>query len=100
MVLHIPLVTLGFFDDIGFFGQLLWWLVLLYMAYWLYNWTREKVGFSPILTMVVAGLLIYFLVIEHPFIGALGIFGWIVVTGGILYVLGMIPGFYWMLRKK
>ena len=93
-------VAMGFFEDIFFFGQLFWWLILLYMAYWLYNWVREKVGFSPILTAVVAGLLIYYFVIEHPFIGAFGIFGWAIITGGILYVLGMIPGFYWAFQKK
>lgn len=88
-----------FIDQIVFYFDLLKWLVLLYMAYWLYTWVRDKLGFSQIATFAVAGILIYFLVIEHPVIGALGIFGWIILTGGILYVLGMIPSFLHMFRR-
>ena len=92
---------MGFFDDALFIIDLAKWFVLLYMAYWLYNWTREKLVFSPTLAIIVAGVLIYFLVIEHPFIGALGIFGWILLTGGLIYVVGMFaPGIYGMFHRR
>ncbi len=92
---------MGFFDDLVFYLDLAKWLVLLYMAYWLYNWTREKLVFSPTLAIIVAGVLIYFLVIEHPFIGALGIFGWILLTSGLIYVIGMFaPSVYAIMGRR
>lgn len=91
-----PLLLL---DDIGFYFDLTKWLILLYMALWLYNWVRDKLGFSQVATFAVAGVLIYYLVIEHPIIGGFGIFGWILLTGGILYVLGMIPSVLYMFKK-
>lgn len=97
MVLELAVL---FLEDIAFYFDLAKWLVLLYMAFWLYNWVREKLGFSQIATFAVALTLIYFLVIEHPIIGALGIFGWILLTGGILYVLGMIPSIFYMFKRK
>ncbi len=88
-----------FLDDLLFYADLFKWLVLFYMAYWLYTWVRDKMGFSQIATFAVAGVLIYYLVIEHPLIGAFGIFGWIILTGGILYVLGMIPSVLYMFKR-
>ncbi len=96
MVLLFPTL---FLDDIGFYFDLAKWLILFYMAFWLYNWVRDKLGFSQIATFAVAGILIYFLVFEHPIIGALGIFGWIILTGGILYVLGMVPSILYMFKR-
>lgn len=89
-----------FLEDVGFYFDLAKWLVLLYMAFWLYNWVRDKLGFSQIAVFAVAGVLIYYLVIEHPVIGALGVFGWIILTGGILYVLGMIPSILYMFKRR
>lgn len=92
---------MGFFDDVGFWFELVKWLVLAYLAFWLYNWTKERLGFSQVLTFCVAGMLIYFLVIEHPIIGAFGIFTWIIVSGGLLFFLGMfIPGIAGLFRRK
>ncbi len=92
---------MGFFDDVLFWFDLGKWLILLYMAYWLYNWTRDKLVFSPTLTIIVAGVLIYFLVVEHPFIGALGIFGWILLTRGLIYVIGMFaPSVYGFIHRR
>ncbi len=91
---------MGLLEDLGFFASLAWYLVLGYIALWLYNWTREKLGFSQVLTFAVAGILVYFLVIEHPLVGAIGVFGWILLTGGLLLVLGMIPSVYMMFRPK
>ena len=62
-------------------------LVLFFVAWWWYNWVREKLAFSALLTLVVSGLVVYFLVIEHPIIGSLGVFGWILMTSGILFML-------------
>ncbi|MDP2717747.1 MAG: hypothetical protein Q8P02_03310, partial [Candidatus Micrarchaeota archaeon] len=50
-------------------------------------WVREKLAFSPLLTLVVSTLVVYFLVIEHPIIGSLGVFGWILLTSGLLFML-------------
>lgn len=88
------------FDDVMFFVDLAKWGLLIYMAYWLYSWTREKLGFSPLLTLVVAVTLIYYLVIEHPILGALGIFGWVILTSGLLMILGMVPGFFYMFKYR
>ncbi|OIO26152.1 hypothetical protein AUJ14_02495 [Candidatus Micrarchaeota archaeon CG1_02_55_22] len=89
---------MGLFDDIILYGNLLWYAVLVYVAYWLYNWSKEKLGFSQVLVFVVAGLLIYFLVIEHPIIGAFGVITWIIISGGLLLVLGMFPSLYMLLK--
>ncbi len=92
---------MGFFDDAEFFLDIVKWLILLYMAYYLYNWARDKLVFSPTLTFIVAAVLIYFLVIEHPFIGALGIFGWILLTSGLIYIVGMFaPGVYAFIHRR
>jgi|GEM_PF-3552888 len=88
------------FEDIMFYFELVKWLILIYLSFWLYNWTRDKLGFSQVATFAVAGILIYFLIIEHPIIGSLGIFTWITLTGGILYVLGLIPYFGSILRGR
>ncbi len=76
------------------------WIILIYMAYWLYSWTKEKLGFSQILVFAVWAILAYFLIIEHPIIGAIGIFGWIILTGGMLMMLGMIPQFMQLFPRK
>ena len=92
---------MSFIEDLLFVFDLAKWFILLYMAYWLYNWTREKLVFSPTIAIVVAGILIYFLVIEHPFVGALGIFGWIFLTSGLIYFIGMFaPPVYALLGRR
>lgn len=91
---------MGLFDDLAFYGSLVWYAVLAYVAFWLYNWVKGRLGFSQVLVFVVAGILIYFLVIEHPIIGAFGILGWILLSGGFLLVLGMFPGLYMMLKGR
>ncbi|MBI5226265.1 hypothetical protein HY994_03425 [Candidatus Micrarchaeota archaeon] len=75
------------FEDIGFWLEIIKWLILFFIAWWWYNWVREKLAFSPLLTLVVAGLVVYYLVIEHPIIGGIGAFGWILMTSGILFML-------------
>ncbi len=88
------------FDQISFFGQLLVWAIMFYMAYWLYKWVEEHLGFSQVLVFAVSGILIYFLVIEHPIIGALGIFGWMAVAGAFFVLLQLAPPIFMMFRRR
>jgi hypothetical protein len=92
---------MSFFEDFFFMLDLAKWFLMLYMAYWLYTWARDKLVFAPTIGLIVAGILIYFLVIEHPFIGALGIFGWMMITGGLMYVIGTFaPGLYMFMHRR
>lgn len=78
---------MGLLDDIGFWLEIGKWLILFFVGWWWYSWVREKLAFSPLLTLVVSGIVVYFLVIEHPLIGSLGVFGWILLTSGLLFML-------------
>lgn len=78
---------MGLLDDVGFWFEIGKWLVLFFLAWWWYSWVREKLAFSSLLTLVVAGIVVYFLVIEHPLIGGLGVLGWILLTSGLLFML-------------
>jgi hypothetical protein len=93
-------IFVGDLSDIGFWLQIIWWAILFYMAYWIYHWVEEKLGFSQILVFVVAGLLIYYLVIENPIIAAFGIFGWIILASGIFMFLQMVPGLMMMFHRR
>ena len=70
------------------------WLFLAIIAWWYYNWVRDKLAFSPLLTIVVAGIIVYYLVIEHPIIGSFGVIGWVLLTSGILYMLPIFTGLW------
>ncbi len=83
------MVFLDLIDDVLFYGDLVKWLVLAYLAYYLYNWAQEHLPFSPALALVVGVILIYYLVVEHPILGAVGIFGWILLSSGFLLLAGM-----------
>ena len=83
-----------FLEELGFWIQIIWWLLLFYIAYYLYNWAQEHLPFSPVLALAVAVILIYYLVIEHPVVGVLGIGFWILMTSGILYLVGTL--FPWL----
>lgn len=96
----LPVTLLGLFDQISFFFQLLVWAVLFYMAYWLYKWVEEHLGFSQVLVFVVSGILIYFLVIEHPLLGALGIFGWMLIAGAFFVLLQLAPPVFMMFHRR
>lgn len=83
-----------FIDQVISWITYLWWLWLLFIGWKFYSWSKEHVGFSPILTLVIGGLLVWYLVIEHPLIGSIGIIGWILITSGILYLVPtMLPFF-------
>jgi predicted membrane channel-forming protein YqfA (hemolysin III family) len=77
------------FEDIPFILQIIWWLVLLYLAFYFYSWAQEHLPFSPLFALVVGIILIYFLVIEHPIIGLAGVGTWILISSGVLYLVGM-----------
>ncbi len=74
-------------DDVSLWLEIGKWLILIFLAWWWYTWVREKLAFSPLLTLAVSGIVVYFLVIEHPLIGSLGVFGWILLTSGLLFML-------------
>ncbi len=79
--------ALDLFGDLAFWGDLIWWLLLAAVAWWLYKWTQEHVGFSPMLTLVVAGILIWYFVVEYPVAG-IGLFGLsVLLFSGVLMML-------------
>ncbi len=80
---------MGLFDDIGSIFNIIWIIILAFIAYWLYNWARETLVFSSTLAYVVAGILIYYLVFEYPIVGVLGVTGWIIITSGVLMGLAI-----------
>lgn len=82
------------------YAQYLWWVWMFLVAWWIYGWVQEKLAFAPMAALVIAPILIYFLVIEYPIVGTIGYIGYVVVFGGILYLLPIVlgPAFY-MLRK-
>ena len=71
------------------YAMYLWWLWLFLLGYFYYNWAREHLAFSPLLVIVVGAILIYYLVIEYPLLGSLGLVGYTVLFSGILYLLPM-----------
>ncbi|MFH1106947.1 MAG: hypothetical protein V1787_03550 [Candidatus Micrarchaeota archaeon] len=83
----------GIFDWVGY----LWWLWLFILAYFYYNWVREHLFFSPVLVTVVGFILIYYLVVQYPIIGSLGIVVYMLLFSGILYLL---PMFLPFLKKR
>ncbi|MFH0713670.1 MAG: hypothetical protein V1722_03915 [Candidatus Micrarchaeota archaeon] len=76
-----------FLSDIMFWLDLLKWLVLLWLAFYYYNWAKEHLPFSPLLAMAVGFILIYYLVIEHPIIGAVGYLGWAIMSSTLLLLI-------------
>ena len=78
----------------------LWWILLAYIAYWLYTWVEQKLAFSSLLTIVVAAILIYFLVIVYPLVGVSAVLFWIIFISGALYMLPIIAGLFMPRMKK
>lgn len=76
-----------FLSDIMFWLDLLKWLALLWLAFYYYNWAKEHLPFSPLLAMAVGFILIYYLVIEHPIIGAVGYLGWAIMSSTLLLLI-------------
>jgi hypothetical protein len=80
--------------------ELVKWVILLMLAYFYYSWARDHLAFSPLLTMVVAGILIYYLVFVYPWLGAIGFIFNIIMFSGLLYMVGVIAPFMWKLKRK
>ncbi len=83
-----------FLSDIAFWFDIMKWIVLLWLAYYYYNWAKEHLPFSPIFAMVVGFILIYYLVIQHPFIGAIGYFGWAIISSSLLLLIPSLFRFF------
>lgn len=83
-------VFLSIIDDVMNIITWSWWLWLFFLGWYFYQWAQSHVGFSPLLTLAVGGILIYFLVIEHPIIGSISIVFWVLITSGILFLLPMV----------
>ena len=84
------MILLSILSDIVNWATYLWWLWLFIVAWYYYNWAREHLAFSPLLTVVVGGILVYYLVIEHPFIGSLGMVGWVLLMSGALWLFPVV----------
>lgn len=90
---------LSIIDDVFQWISYGWWIILFLMAWWWYSWAKEHLSFSPVLTLVVGAILVYYLVIEHPFFGAIGVVGWILISSGILYLLPMVGSVFRIFHK-
>ncbi len=87
-------VFLSIIDDAVTILTWSWWLWLLFLAWFFYRWSQDHLGFSPLLTIIVGAILVYFLVIEHPIIGSVSIVFWLLITTGILWLLPMVTAFF------
>ncbi len=91
----------GFLGDIIFWVQVFWWLWLILLAFFFYQWAQNHVGFSPMLTIVLAVVLIYYLVIKHPFLGSSTLIFWTLLSSGVLYLLPIVlPWFGLLFRRR
>ncbi len=93
-VVSMQLVILNIVDDIIFWGGTFWWLWMFVVAYFYYAWARDHLGFSPILTLVVAAILIFFLVFQYPWLGSLGLITYTLIYGGLLFLLPLVLPFF------
>ncbi|MCX6768127.1 MAG: hypothetical protein NTY90_05390 [Candidatus Micrarchaeota archaeon] len=80
--------------------DLIKWVMLLVLAYFYYSWARDHLAFSPLLTMVVAAVLIYYLVFVYPWLGAIGFLFNLLMFSGLLFMLGVVAPFLWKLKKR
>jgi len=80
--------------------QWVWWIIVFLMAYYYYNWAQEHLAFSPILTLVVAAILIYYLVIVYPWAGLIGWIASILLFSGLLYMGAVFAPFLFRFKPK
>lgn len=90
---------LFFLENVFSWLSYFWWVWLFIIAWWYYKWASDHLAFSPLLTIVVAAILIYFLVIEHPLIGSAGVVLWVILSSSIFYVLALVPSFTGFFKK-
>jgi len=81
-------MPLGIIEDIGFWLGISWWIILFLVAWYYYNWAQEHLAFSPLLTNVVAAILIFYLVIQYPLVG---ITGWLLSIALFSCLLWILP---------
>ncbi|MFH1200050.1 MAG: hypothetical protein V1708_03210 [Candidatus Micrarchaeota archaeon] len=86
----------GIAEIIEYAGYL-WWLWLFILGYFYYNWVREHLAFSPLLVIVIGAILVYYLVIQYPLLGSIGLVGYTLIFSGVLYLL---PMFLPFLKKR
>ncbi len=98
-----PAAHFGLIEDFFFWGGMFWWIWLFLVAWYFYSWAQEHLAFSPVLATVVAGILIYYLVIQYPLIGSLGYVFSILIFSGLLWMLPIIvpfvPGLNLLMKK-
>ncbi len=83
-----------FLKDIVFWLDIFKWIFLLWLAFYYYNWAREHLPFSPILAMAVGFILVFYLVIEHPIVGAIGYLGWAIASSTALLLIPSLFRFF------
>ncbi|MFH0835675.1 MAG: hypothetical protein V1834_00760 [Candidatus Micrarchaeota archaeon] len=76
--------------DIWFWISSLWWIWLLIVGWWWYSWAREHLAFSPVLALVIGGILVYYMVWEHPLIGSFTMIFWVTIASGVLFLFPMV----------
>ena len=87
-------------QDLFFWLDLVKWVVLLWIAYYYYNWAQEHLPFSPLLAMVVGAILVYYLVVAHPVLGAIGFFGWAIISSTLLLLIPSLFKFFAMKKVE
>ena len=92
-------IALWILDDIVQWATYFWWIWLFLVGWWWYNWAREHLAFSPLFALVVGAILVYYLVIEHPFIGSAGMVFWVVLTSGVIWLLPFVMPFLTFWKK-
>ena len=81
-------------DDIMNILTWTWWLWLFFLAWYFYKWSQDHLSFSPLLTISVGAILVYYLVFEHPIIGSISVIFWILLMSGVLWLLPMITALF------
>lgn len=86
-----PSLFFGLLDELFFWDDIIWLVVLGLVAWYFYNWAQEHLAFlSPTLALVVAVILIYYLVVVYPIVGiGMWLFSTIVFSG-IIWMLPMV----------
>ncbi|MFA5247601.1 MAG: hypothetical protein WC408_06975 [Candidatus Micrarchaeia archaeon] len=86
-------LVFGLLNEIFFWGDIAWLIILALVAWYLYSWAQEHLAFSPTLAIVVAIILIYYLVIVYPVVGiSMWLFSAIIFSG-VVWMLPMLVPF-------
>lgn len=85
-IASVALLDLGFFDMLGILGWA--WKFLLVLVIW--GFVQNSLGFSPTVALIVAVILVYILVVQHPFITSVGYILYFILGAGLLFVVPML----------